>query len=727
MHKIMHDLKLEKGGKMLQSYKLNNQIARFEFGDPVDTKVLLDKGTPKDLEFPEKIDLGDSTRLEFELGPKDRIYGLGENLGGINRRGTKLRSYCRDEANHTEDKSELYGAHNFFIHVREQDQAGYFIDFPGEIIYDAGFTDEKIFTVKIQGKDFSLLKIPGSSIVEIISRFLQVIGKAYIPPKWAFGYFQSRWGYKDLEEIEEVYNTFQEKDLPLDGIYLDLDYMEDFKNFTVSEKRFPKFAEFVGKLKDDGVYLVPIIDAGVKIEPGYGIYEEGIAGNHFCVDDQNNPYIAAVWPGKVHFPDFLQSDTRKWFGDKYQFLTDLGIEGVWNDMNEPAIFYDEKNLEDAVELASNYRGKNLNVHKFFELKDAFADLLNDEDYHQRFYHRIQGEKHLHKDVHNLYGDYMTRAANYGLKKHLKKRFLLISRASSIGMHRYGGIWTGDNASWWTHLEENIRMMPSINMCGFYYIGADTGGFGGQCSGELLTRWLQFSVFTPLLRNHSALDTRAQEPYAFTEKVLKDSRSLLKIRYRLIPYLYGTYMKAVQDYQLLFKPLAFEFSEGYEEIEDQILIGEELMLAPIYKKNQTQRLVNLPEKMALVTVTEEDTQMSLSPKGPQILPYELNCLRFYLRENRMIPLGKPGKNLSNLTMKELDILAFITDRGEYVLYDDDGISLDLKESIRMTVIIEKQGKSYAIDVQDPHKDVKMIHFTIMDELGTIKTIDYPVQG
>ncbi len=710
----------------MQSYKLNNGVEGFEFGTPIDTGALLEKGTPEKIDFKEKMAVGKITTLEFELLPKDRIYGLGEHLGSMNRRGKRLRSYCRDEANHTEDKNELYGAHNFFVHVKEQEQTGFFIDFPGEVVYDTGFQDDKRFTIEIHGKDFRLIKIPGNSIEEIVSRFLQVAGKAYIPPKWAFGYFQSRWGYKDVAEINGVYERFQQEDLPLDGIYLDLDYMEDFKNFTVSRQRFPKFKEFVAKLKRDGVYLVPIIDAGVKIEPDYDIYEEGLAGNHFCLNAQGNPYVAAVWPGKVHFPDFLQSKTRKWFGEKYQFLTDLGIEGVWNDMNEPAIFYDEKNLEEAVDLASDCRGKNLNVHKFFELKDTFANLLNDEDYHQRFYHRIQGKKHPHREVHNLYGDYMTRAANYGLQKHLNKRFLLISRASSIGMHRYGGIWTGDNASWWSHLEENIRMMPSINMCGFYYIGADTGGFGGQCSGELLTRWLQFSAFTPLLRNHSALDTRPQEPYAFSQEVLENTRSILKGRYRLIPYLYSTYMKAVEEYQLFFKPLAFDYGEGYQEIEDQLFIGEEIMLAPIHKKNQSQRLVDLPEKMARITLTDQETEMSLAPAGPQKLSYDLDHLRFFLRENKMIPLGKSAKNVSKLSMKKLEVLAYITNQGEHVFYDDDGISLGNKEKNLMKIRIKSREDFYDIEVKNPHKELETIDFKIINDNGRIQKISYRVK-
>lgn len=710
----------------MESRRQKNGIEEFVFGTPVETGAILEEGRPEAVEFPENITLGEPTRWTLNLAPKDRVYGLGEQLGSMNRRGRRFRSYCRDEANHTEDKQELYGAHNFFIHLRGQEPMGYFIDFPGEVEYDVGFQDDRVFSIAIHGKNFRILKIPGSTPEAIISKFLQVAGKAYRPPKWAFGYFQSRWGYKDQNEIEAVYRRFQKEDLPLEGIFLDLDYMEDFKNFTVSRERFPKFQQFVQELKKEGVYLVPIIDAGVKIEPGYEVYEQGIKGNHFCVDEQQNPYVAAVWPGKVHFPDFLQSSTRKWFADQYRFLTDLGIEGVWNDMNEPAIFYDEKNLEEAVDLASQCRGKNLNVHEFFRLKDTFGNLLNDEEYHRRFYHRKEGESYLHRDVHNLYGDYMTRAAHQGLEKHLNRRFLLISRASSIGMHRYGGIWTGDNASWWSHLEENIRMMASINMCGFYYIGGDTGGFGGQCSGELLTRWFQFSAFTPLFRNHSALDTREQEPYAFSREVLANSRSLLKCRYRLIPYLYSTYMKAVDQYQLFFKPLAFQYPSGYQEVEDQLLIGEEIMLAPVHKQNRSHRLVDLPEGMAQVTLGEESTDIVMAPAGPQKMTYGLDHLRFYLRPDQMIPLGKACNNVSKLSLETLEVLAYIREGAEHVFYDDDGISLRDENPQRMTITINPGEKDYDIAVSSPLSSLKSIDFKIINREGRVQKVHYRIR-
>ncbi len=239
------------------------------------------------------------------------------------------------------------------------------------------------------------------------------------------------------------------------------------KDFTVSDERFPQFETFVKSMKDKGFRLIPIIDAGVKIEQGYDVYEEGIKNDYFCSDVDGNPFVAAVWPGKCHFPDFLNPEVRKWFGLKYKILTDLGIEGFWNDMNEPAIFYSEKGLKEAIELAKESEHKNLDIYSFFELKDKFNNIMNNLDDHKSFYHQIDGKQVNHYDVHNLFGYNMTRAASEGFTEiDPNKRFLMFSRASYVGMHRYGGIWTGDNHSWWEHVLLNIKNDASFKYVWF---------------------------------------------------------------------------------------------------------------------------------------------------------------------------------------------------------------------------------------------------------------------
>lgn len=711
----------------MKSYKLKNGTKVYKYGNPIETGAVIEEKIEIKLE--EHLDIRFKegySKISLNLSSEDIVYGLGGNLGGVNKRGRLYESYCTDEPLHIEDRTKLYSAHNFFI-ISGKESRGYFIDFPSRIKYDVGYYNEDLFNIKIYGKDFYIYIIEGENLEEISTKFLQIIGKSYIPPKWAFGYFQSRWGYKDKDEVKKVYETFRKNDIPLEGIFLDLDYMDDFKDFTISDERFDGFKNFVEDLKKDGLYLVPIIDAGVKVEKGYHIYEEGIEGDYFCKDEEGKPYEGVVWPGKVHFPDFMKEETQLWFGSKYQVLTDCGIEGFWNDMNEPAIFYEQEALAEAIQYAQESQDKDLDVFSYFKLKDNFMNLANKDSYYKNFYHEIDGKRISNDKVHNLYGYYMTKSAYLGLTRLLKdKRFLLISRASSIGMHRYGGIWTGDNSSWWSHLEQNIKILPSLNMCGFFYIGADTGGFGGNCNGELLTRWLQLSVFTPLLRNHSAIGCNNQEPYAFSEKVLSNTRNLIKARYSLIPYIYSEYMKAVNNYTLMFKPLSFEFQGTLaEEAEDQILLGNQLMLAPVHTSNHSGRYVYLPEDMLEVSFLEEDMTTAIRKKGIHYIEYGLEDLKFFLRKNSMIPYVKPSKNVKELDLKSIEILAYVDDQAVYELYDDDGKSYNL--SYLTNIHIVKKAGDYDIKVDNDNPFIENINIKIIDSKNSIKHKEILIRG
>lgn len=711
----------------MKSYKLKNGTKVYKYGNPIETGAVIEEKIEIKLE--EHLDIRFKegySKISLNLSSEDIVYGLGGNLGGVNKRGRLYESYCTDEPLHIEDRTKLYSAHNFFI-ISGKESRGYFIDFPSRIKYDVGYYNEDLFNIKIYGKDFYIYIIEGENLEEISTKFLQIIGKSYIPPKWAFGYFQSRWGYKDKDEVKKVYETFRKNDIPLEGIFLDLDYMDDFKDFTISDERFDGFKNFVEDLKKDGLYLVPIIDAGVKVEKGYHIYEEGIEGDYFCKDEEGKPYEGVVWPGKVHFPDFMKEETQLWFGSKYQVLTDCGIEGFWNDMNEPAIFYEQEALAEAIQYAQESQDKDLDVFSYFKLKDNFMNLANKDSYYKNFYHEIDGKRISNDKVHNLYGYYMTKSAYLGLTRLLKdKRFLLISRASSIGMHRYGGIWTGDNSSWWSHLEQNIKILPSLNMCGFFYIGADTGGFGGNCNGELLTRWLQLSVFTPLLRNHSAIGCNNQEPYAFSEKVLSNTRNLIKARYSLIPYIYSEYMKAVNNYTLMFKPLSFEFQGTLaEEAEDQILLGNQLMLAPVHTSNHSGRYVYLPEDMLEVSFLEEDMTTGIRKKGIHYIEYGLEDLKFFLRKNSMIPYVKPSKNVKELDLKSIEILAYVDDQAVYELYDDDGKSYNLSYSANIHIV--KKAGDYDIKVDNDNPFIENINIKIIDSKNSIKYKEILIRG
>lgn len=709
----------------MKVYKLEDNILKYRFGTPFSTHAVVKKG--KEINKNEVdyflINRKKFFQLIYKMDPMDIVYGLGENLGGINKRGGEYISFCTDEACHTPGKKSLYGAHNFIV-VDGKEKFGVFVDYPGKVTFDIGFNHKDYLKIIVENKDFDFYIIKGNSSREIVRGFLDIIGESYAPPKWAFGYQQSRWGYLNKGKVEEIANKFIENKIPCDAIYLDIDYMEDYKNFTVNENKFPNFEDFIIKLRNKGFKLVPIIDAGVKIEEGYEIYEEGVDKGYFCVDNKGNYFVAAAWPGKVHFPDFLNVKCRAWFGEKYKKMIEFGIEGFWNDMNEPAIFYTTRGLERAIMKAKNAEGKNLDVDSFFELKDEFINISNNVEDYKSFYHNVNNELINHYDVHNIYGYNMAKSAVEGFKKiDPNKRFLLISRSSYIGAHRYTGIWTGDNHSCWEHLLLNIKMMPSLNMCGFLYSGADTGGFSGDANAELAIRWTQFSIFTPLFRNHSNKNTRYQEPFAFDEESKSVMRETIKLRYALIPYIYSEYMKAVINKDVYFSPIAFEYDDKYSRrVEDQLLVGDSLMIAPIYEENSKGRYVWLPEDMLLWKVKKYNKKhYKIMKKGHRYLDVDTSEVPIFIRKNKMLVIGKHASTVDNINNEELTIIAFVEDKARYVYYDDDGKSLDYKKGVysKILIEIEKKDDDYILNVEnDGNKNIKKLKLDIVDKKGKV---------
>lgn len=662
-------------------------IRKYRFGKPLETDAVVDK-ILAEVGNPPYLNTEENKAFTYRMDSDTAIYGLGQQVRGINKRGWLYASNCEDDPVHREDRHSLYAAHNFLV-VDGKELFGVFLDYPTVLEFDLGYTDKD--EIRIVPKDWNLdvYIIEGKNINDIVKQFRKMIGRSYIPPKWAFGYSQSRWSYMNEDEIREVVRNHRERGIPLDNIYMDIDYMDRYIDFTLSDERFPNFPDFVREMKAQNVHLVPIIDAGVKIEEGNEVYEEGVKNGYFCKTENGENFVGAVWPGLVHFPDFLNPVARDWFGHQYKFLLDQGIEGFWNDMNEPSIFYTQGHFEEVLDTISQLKGKELVQCDKDRLCDLVKNLSNNQEDYQMFYHNFNGEGEMirHDRVHNLFGYNMTRGAGEAFEKlEPDKRILLISRSSYIGMHRYAGIWQGDNLSWWSHILLNIKMMPSLNMCGILYTGANIGGFGSDTTEDLLMRWMEFGIFTPLMWNHACIDTRYQEPYRFND--IEGFKNIMGIRYGLLPYLYSEYMKAVLRSEMMFRPLAFDYPDDSvaAQVEDQLMLGDGLMLAPVYQQNAKGRSVYLPERMMLVTMrsmTDYDTR--IVEKGYHFIPAELNEVIFFIRENHVIPMSKGGCCVADVDFCNLDLLGYVTDQAVYELYDDDGNEKDYENPDHMIVI------------------------------------------
>ena len=658
-------------------------IQRFSFGHPFPTQSVV-LSLPAE-SGPIPFLTPDGSGWQLTLSEQAAVYGLGEMPRGINKRGWHYIANNTDESRHSEDKLSFYGAHNFLL-VRDGSTCfGLFVDFPGKVYYDIGYTRHDLFSFHTETPDYDLYLLSGGNENAICREFRTLIGRSYIPPRWAFGLAQSRWGYKTEEDVREVARQYKEHDLPLDMICMDIEYMQDYADFTVNKERFPDLTKLSADLKAQGIRLVPIIDAGVRVDPNDSTCTEGLEKGYFCKKADGTPFVAAVWPGKAYFADFLRPEVREWFGHKYKALTDFGIEGFWNDMNEPSLFYSPERLRAFLDDMAALREKdNIEQEEFFpRVVGGAMGLMNSPADYASFYHEADGRKVRHDQVHNLYGGSMTRAAGEAFADlRPGQRTLLYSRSSFIGSHRYGGIWLGDNNSSWAQLLANIQMMPSVQMCGFLYSGADLCGFSCDTTPDLALRWLEFGLLTPLMRNHSAVGTRMQEYYRFPE-VLPAVRNMIRLRYALLPYLYSEFMKAALENTSYFRPLAFDYPDDPDarEVEDQLLLGEGLMAAPVYVQNAHGRHVYLPEPMKLLRLRAvDDYDEEILPAGHHYIRCALDEMLLFIRPGHIIPVAQPANNTAELDDASLTLWSFLPngESAEYRMYRDDGVTTEYEK-------------------------------------------------
>ena len=622
---------------------------------------------------------GRAAVLTLPLQPRDQVFGLGEQVRGMNKRGHLYRSFNVDHFPHTEDVRSLYCAHNFLLILPERGEClGIFADSAGEVLFDIGFTEHDRLSVRAAfGMHLYILREEDPRT--LCRSFRALIGQSYIPPLFGLGYIQSRWGYASDTAVRTIVREHRERHIPLDGVCLDIDYMDHFASFTWNPDAFPDPAGLNRDMKALHVRLIPIMDAGISLEQTPEIAEEGVKRGYMITTESGAPFEGAVWPGLCLFTDFLQPPARSWFGSLYRKLLEAGFEGFWNDMNEPSVFYTDAGLQEAYEITDRYRNTRPCLEDTWKLLNAFSSLMGREKDLEGLRQK-DGEREVsHLEVHNLYGTGMVMATQEGFHQYdPNRRFLLFARSGSIGSHRYGGLWQGDNASWWSHLLLNLKMMPALNMCGYLYCGADVGGFSCDTTEDLLLRWLGLAIFTPLMRNHSSLNTRDQEIYRFP--AWEKMRSLLTVRYALIPYLYSLLVDCALNHDLMFRPLAFDYPGDplARRCEDQVMLGEG-MLAPVVEQNAEGRYVYLPEDMLCLRF-RSDTDLDRIPmkRGLHDLSLKTEEAVLFLKKNTVLPLALPGaESTDQLVMTAFRLEGWVEEEASFRLFTDDGLSLPLQ--------------------------------------------------
>lgn len=585
----------------------------------------------------------------FSLPDAARCFGLGERFSTLDLRGAKHTLCTTDETKHTEFADSLYKAIPFMVVFDGANSYGLFLDSPAPQKWDLDSEltgDAKIELFTRQG--WNIYIFGPAPLPQIIDSFTALTGKAKLPPLWSLGHQQCRWSYPDEETVREIASEFRQRKIPCDTIYLDIDYMDEYRVFTHSPQRFPTFTKMIEDLRSENFNVITIVDPGVKQDEKFPIYKQGLSDDLFCKTQEGEVYIGQVWPGHSAFPDFLKEETRKWWADNHSFYVDNGIAGIWNDMNEPALFNWTRPLPEGM------------------------DALPTESA-QHFCHIVDGERVGHLEVRNLYGTMMCKSTHQGLlAQRPNERPFILTRSATAGIQNYSAVWLGDNYSWYEHLAKSIPMLLNMGMSGVAFCGVDIGGFFGNCPPEMLIRWYELGIFYPLFRNHCWLEGRAQEPFAYNEKCETLIRKLIETRYSLLPYIYSLFYEHTISGAPLMRPLSWHYPLDCvaANIDDEFLLGENILVAPITERAKSCRSVYFPEGLW------HPFNGGAPVKGGQTLSVEipLGAVPAFVRDGSIIPMASPMQSTAEYKNCTITFKCFGKD-AKGIYFEDDGKSFD----------------------------------------------------
>lgn len=600
--------------------------------------------------------------IRKSMMPDEHFFGFGEKMGFLNKRGTKMEMYNKDNPIHFPDADPLYISIPFFISIIPSGPAyGILIENTEPCGFDMGYSSEEWYEFWVQAPRIEYWMIYGKDVKDVVQKMAQLTGKMELPPAWALGYQQSRWSYSSQDEVINVAKKMREEKIPCDVIHLDIGYMDGYKIFTWDKARFPEPKRLISELRNMGIKVVTIIDPGVKKEPGYQVYNGLKNIDGICKQENGEDFIGYVWPGKCVFPDFLRSDVREFWTALHKELLESGVAGIWNDMNEPSIPWLDGSEDKILEL--------LQKESFMDKLEA-KQVFDQDDFGSLFFHRDnEGNIYPHQRIRNVYALLEARATKKAFEKFLPdRRPFILTRAGFTGIQRYAAVWTGDNSSWWEHLLVEIKRCLNLSLSGVSFVGTDVGGFGGNATSELLIRWTEMGIFFPFFRNHSALNTRHQEPWAFDKKTESIIRETIRKRYEFFPYLYTQFWKSSTTGIPIMKPLFFadEMDSRTYYTEDEFLIGD-LLVAPVYSPNTYSRSVYLPRGkwVDIRNDTIYDGKTMIDASAP------LNEIPVYVKMDSIISRMEIMDYIFEREKMSLILDIYVQDKAHIEVYEDDG--------------------------------------------------------
>ena len=594
----------------------------------------------------------------------ESFYGMGDKATHSNLKGKRITNWVTDQYAYGKDQDPLYKAIPFYVGLTDNKAYGIFFDNTFKTQFDFANEKRHVTSFWADGGEMNYYFIYGPDMEKVVRLYTDLTGTPELPPLWALGFQQSKWSYYPESRVKEIANTFRDLKIPCDGLYLDIDYMDGFRCFTWDKKLFPDPKRMISELAEDGFKTVVMIDPGIKIDRDYWIYQEAMKNDYFCKRGDGPLMHGKVWPGECNFPDFTNPEVRKWWAGLYkEFMADLGVHAVWNDMNEPAVM---------------------------EVPTKTAPLDTRHDY--------DGHPTTHRKAHNIYGMQMVRATFNGVKKYVyPKRPFVITRAAFAGTQRYASTWSGDNVATWEHLWIANVQIQRMCMSGYSFIGSDIGGFAEQPDGELFARWIQLGIFHPFCRVHSSGDHGDQEPWSFGTEITDIVRKFIELRYKLLPYLYTMFYKYSKEGLPMLRSLVLYDQEDPQTHfrTDEFIFGQQILVCPIQEPNSKGRRMYIPRGKWYNYWTGEVVNGGME----KWVVADIDKIPFFVKEGAIIPKYPVQQYVGEIELSELILdVYFKLGIENSTVYEDDQDGYDYKKGRYSLRNFKLNGKEKELIIQ-----------------------------
>ena len=613
---------------------------------------------------------GDAFRIYKAIPADEHYFGLGDKAGPLDRRNHAYTLWNTDAYRYQESTDPLYKSIPFFMAYRAGRATGVFLDNTWRSSFDFGKESPSFYSFGAVAGPVDYYVFLGPSPRAVVETYAWLTGKPPLPPRWMLGFQQSRYSYTPESRLMEIANRLRADRIPADALYLDIDYQDRNRPFTVNKEAFPDLPKALAELHVDHFHVVAITDLHIADAPGQGYapFDTGAAGDDFVHRPDGSSYVGAVWPGPSLFPDFTRAATRAWWGGLYRNFVHMGFDGFWNDMNEPSVF------------------------------DSPTGTIPLDVLHRIDEPGFCARTATHAEIHNVYGLENSRATYDGLRAiDPDARPFVLTRASYAGGQRYAATWTGDNSSTWNHLRLTTPMLKSLGLGGFSFSGADVGGFAGTATPDLLTKWIEIAAFQPIDRDHAEKAAGDQEPWVGGVEQENIRRRFIEERYRLMPYLYTLAEESARTGLPMLRPLFLDYPDAAGDkhpidvdagVDAEFLLGHDLLVAPSpYPEAPDAYAVEFPtadwydfwtgERVPAPAPAAGDANApppaSIQvPLAAQVRP-ALDALPVYVRGGAILPMEPLVESTGETPQGPLTVRVYAGPDCRGSLYTDDGES------------------------------------------------------